>query len=170
MKRLMIIVASIGIILLLSAFTLGQTFPRSYHHLLTNTTNLGKEDIDGLSLNNDFYSGKISEKYGKELEKSRDVENYDYFELTNGIEVAVDKKGKITRFIITERGLETAKGIKIGDTKEDIIKAYGDNYYFRVEQGANIIGYVDKERERSLEFWLFDNEVNLYRLDNNLMQ
>ncbi|MDQ0157519.1 hypothetical protein [Robertmurraya andreesenii] len=46
MKRLMIIVASIGIILLLSAFTLGQNFPRSYHQLITSTTNLSEEDID----------------------------------------------------------------------------------------------------------------------------
>ena len=49
MKRMIIFVASIGIILLLSAFTLDQTFPRSYHHLITSSTNLGNENVDGLS-------------------------------------------------------------------------------------------------------------------------
>ena len=147
MKRMIIFVAFIGIILLLSVFTLDHTFPRSYHHLITSSTNLGKENVDGLSLNDDFYSEKISEKYGKMAEQSRDVENYDYFELTNGIEVAVNKEGKITRFIVTDSNLETAKGIKIGDKKNDILQAYRENYYFRTEQGADIIGYVDKEEK-----------------------
>lgn len=170
MKRIIIFAASIGIILLLAAFILDQTFPRSYHHLITPTTNLGEENVDGLSLNDDFYSEKISEKYGKKTEQSRDVENYDYFELTNGIEVAVNNKGKITRFIVTDSNLETTKGIKIGDEKKKIIQVYGENYYFRTEQGADIIGYVDKKRKISIEFWLFDNKVNFYRLDNKAMK
>lgn len=170
MKRMIIFVAFIGIILLLSAFTLDHTFPRSYHHSITSSTNLGKENVDGVSLNDDFYSEKISEKYGKITEQSRDVENYDYFELTNGIEVAVNKKGEITRFIVTDSNLETAKGIKIGNTKNDILKAYKENYYFRTEQGADIIGYVDKKRKISIEFWLFDDKVIFYRLDNKSMK
>ena len=170
MKRIIIFLASIGIILLLSAFTLDQTFPRSYHHLITSSTNLGNENVDGLSLNDDFYSEIISEKYGKKTEQSRDVENYDYFELTNGIEVAVNKKGKISRFIVTDSNLETAKGIKIGDKKNDILQAYRENYYFRTEQGADIIGYVDKKRKISIEFWLFDDKVNFYQLDNKSMK
>ena len=170
MKRMIIFVASIAIILLLSAFTLDHTFPRSYHHVITSSTNLGKENVDGLSLNDDFYSEKVLEKYGKKTEQSRDVENYDYFELTNGIEVAVNKEGKISRFIVTNSNLETAKGIKIGDKKNDILQAYRENYYFRTEQGADIIGYVDKERKISIEFWLFDDKVNFYRLDNKSMK
>lgn len=170
MKQIIIFVASIGIVFLLSAFTLDQNFPRSYHYLITSTTNLGNESVDGLSLNDDYYSKKISEKYGKKTEQSRDVQNYDYFHLSNGIEVAINKKGKITRFIITDSSLETAKGIKIGDTKKDVIQAYGDNYYFRIEQGLDIIGYVDKKRNISIEFWLADNKVNCYRLDNKSMK
>lgn len=170
MKRMIIFVASIGIIFLLSALTLDQNFPHSYHYLITSTTNLGNESVDGLSLNDDYYSKKILEKYGKKTEQSRDVENYDYFQLSNGIEVAVNKKGKITRFIITDSGLETAKGIKIGDTKKDVIQAYGDNYYFRIEQGLDIIGYIDKKRNISIEFWIADNKVNFYRLDNKSMK
>lgn len=170
MKRIITFVASIGIILLLSTYTLDQTFPRSYHHLITSSTDLGNENVDDLSVNDDFYSKKISEKYGEKTEQSRDVENYDYFELSNGIEVAVNNKDKITRFIVTDSNLKTAKGIKIGDEKNAIVKAYGDNYYFRTEQGSDIIGYVDKKRNLSLEFWLYDNKVILFRLDNNSMK
>ncbi|MEI2471466.1 hypothetical protein V8V75_18155 [Peribacillus frigoritolerans] len=94
----------------------------------------------------------------------RNVTNYDYFELKKGIEIAVNETGNITRFI------ETIKGIKIGDKKEDVIKVYGKNYYLRSEQGANIIGYVDKKRYTSIEFWLFDGKVDMYKLDNKSMK
>lgn len=170
MKRILIFTAAVGAILLLSAFTLDQSFPRSYHHLIASSTNLGSENVDGLSVNDEFSSKKISEKYGEKIEQSRDVENYDYFQLTKGIEVAVNNKGKIARFIVTDRHLNTAKGIKIGDEKKAIVQAYGDNDYFRTEQGADIIGFVDKKRNISLEFWLFDNKVNFYRLDNKSMK
>ena len=169
-RNIIIIVTLIGIILLLSAFSLHHTFPRSYHHTFTKTTDLGKENIEGLFVNADFYSEELSQKYGKKNEQSRNVTDFDYFELKNGIEVAVNKKGEITRFIVTDSNLETAYGIKIGDEKKDIIKAYGDNYYSRSEQGADIIGYVDKKKEISLEFWLYDTKVNFYKLDNQSMK
>ena len=57
MKRMIIFMASIAIILLLSAFTLEQTFPRLYHHLITSSTDLGKENVDGLSLIDDMIEG-----------------------------------------------------------------------------------------------------------------
>ena len=146
-RNIIIIFTTIGIVLLLSAFSFNHTFSRSYHHTFTKTTDLSKENIEGLLLNDDFNSEEITEMYGKKTEQSRNVTGYDYFELKKGIEIAVNKKGKITRFIITDSNLETVKGIKIGDNKEDIIKAYGKNHYFRSEQGADIIGYVDKQRD-----------------------
>ncbi|TKD72468.1 hypothetical protein [Pseudalkalibacillus hwajinpoensis] len=121
-------------------------------------------------LNEDFYSEEISNKYEKMTEQSRDVSDYAYFELKKGMEVAVNKTGEMTRLIIYNSNLETEKGIKIGDKKEDVINAYGSNQYFRSEQGANIIGYVDKKREKSIEFWLIDNKVNMYRFDNKSMK
>lgn len=170
MKRVTIIVVSIVIILLLSAFTIEETFPRSFHFLISSNTDLGKENVDGLTLQNEVHSENIFKKYGKITEQSRDVEGYDYFKLTDGIEIAVNKNGNITRFIVTDRNLETARGIRIGDSKKDIIKTYGENYYTRTEQGTNIIGYVDKKRNITLEFWLSDNKVNFYRLDYKSME
>lgn len=155
---------------MLTAFTFDQTFPRSYHHLITNNTNLANENVDGLFVNDDFYSGKISEKYGEQTEQSRDVENYDYFKLSNGIEVAVNNKGEMARFNVTDSNLKTAKGIKIGDEKKVIIQTYGNNYYYRMEQGSDIIGYADKKRNISLEFWLSDNKVIFIRLDSITMK
>lgn len=169
-RKIIILMTTIVIILSLFVFSFDHTFSRSYHHAFTKTTNLGMENIEGLFLNDNFYSEEISQKYGNKTEQSRDVTNYDYFELKKGIEVAVNKTGKITRFIIYDSDLETVKGINIGDKKDDVIKAYGNNYYFRSEQGANIIGYVDKKRDISIEFWLFNNKVDMYRFDNSSMK
>ncbi|KMY52231.1 hypothetical protein AC625_04920 [Peribacillus loiseleuriae] len=160
----------IVLFLTLTAFSINHTFPRSFHHTFTKTTDLSKENIEGLYLNDNFYSDEITKKYGKKTEQSRDVTGYDYYELRKGIEVATNKSGKITRFIITDRNLETVKGIKIGDNKEDVIKVYGKNDYFRSEQGLNIIGYVDRKNNTSIEFWLIDEKLNFYKLDNKSMK
>ena len=169
MKRNIIIFSVIVMALLLSAFSFNHTFPRSYHHTFTKTTDLSKENIEGLLLKDDFNSEEITKNYGKKTEQSRNVTGYDYFELKKGIEIAVNKQGTITRFII-DSNLETVKGIKIGDNKEAVIKAYGKNHYFRSEQGADIIGYVDKERDISIEFWLFNDKVEFYKLDIKSMK
>jgi len=155
--------------LLLSAFSFNHTFPRSYHHTFTKTTDLSKENIEGLLLKDDFNSEEITKNYGKKTEQSRNVTGYDYFGLKKGIEIAVNEQGTITRFII-DSNLETVKGIKIGDNKKAVIKAYGKNHYFRSEQGADIIGYVDKERDISIEFWLFNDKVEFYKLDIKSMK
>lgn len=170
-RNIIIFMTAIGIILLLSVFLFDHIFPRSYHYTFTKTTDLGKENIEGLFLNDDFYSDEITKKYGKKTEQSSKNIYYDYFELKKGIEVAVNKTGtgEISRFIINDINLKTAQGIKIGDKKDDVIKAYGKNYYFRPEQGTDIIGYVDKKIDISIEFWLYDNKVIMYRLDNKSM-
>ena len=170
MKRNIIIFFIIGVFLLLSAFSFNHIFPRSYHHTFTKTTDLSKENIEGLFLNDNFNREEITKNYGKKTEQSRNVTGYDYFELKKGIEIVVNEKGNIKRFIITDNNLETVKGIKIGDNKEDVIKAYGKNHYFRSEQGADIIGYVDKERNTSIEFWLFNDKVEFYKLDIKSMK
>src|SRR4051794_25794953 len=106
MERNIITFSIIGIVLLLSAFSFNHTFPRSYHHTITKTTDLSKENIEGLFLNDDFNSEEITKNYGKKTEQSRNVTSYDYFELKKGIEIAVNEKGEITRFIITDSNLE----------------------------------------------------------------
>src|SRR3954449_4156029 len=121
MKRNIIIFSVIVMALLLSAFSFNHTFPRLYHHTFTKTTDLSKENIEGLLLKDDFNSEEITKSYGKKTEQSRNVTGYDYFELKKGIEIAVNEKGNITRFTITDNHLETVKGIKIGDNKEDVI-------------------------------------------------
>ncbi|MGR9522437.1 hypothetical protein ACSS31_01230 [Priestia megaterium] len=49
------------------------------------------------------------------------------------------------------------KGIHTGDSKKDVIRAYGENYYERKDTGATIIGYFDKTHKLNIEFSLDDN-------------
>lgn len=162
MKRFIIFISG-AMFLLLFLFFFSPHFSRSYHHMLTKNTNLSQEQVDGLRLGDNL-------NY-KNLEKSSDVKGYDYYELRKGIEVATNKsEANIVRFIVTDSQQETVRGIKIGDEKEKVIKEYGENYYTRSEQGVNIIGYVDKKNKTSIEFWLADGKVDMYRYDYQFMK
>jgi hypothetical protein len=164
LKPLIITFTTIGIALLvLIALLFDHNFSRSYHHTFTKTTDLSEENIEGLLLNTNPYREGATEQ-------SRDVADYNYFVLREGIEIATNKTGEIMRFILTDENVETVKGIRIGDKKEEVINIYGKDNYFRTEQGFHIIGYVDKLNDSSIEFWLTDNKVDFYRFDHTSMQ
>ena len=143
---------------------------RSFHHTLTKSIDLNSETVEGLKLYNNINSDSIVSTYGKQTQQSRDVIGYNYHELRKGIEVAVDSKGDISRFIVTDEQLVTAKGIKLGDSDTNIKNAYGNNHYYRREQGADILGYIDKARNVSIEFWMHDNKIVLICLDDTSMK
>lgn len=92
MRRNIIVSITMGIVLLLFTILLDHNFPRSYHHTFTKTTDLSKENIEGLYLNDNFNSEKITKKYGKISEQSRDVEHYNYYKLRKGIEIFKNSK------------------------------------------------------------------------------
>jgi hypothetical protein len=123
-----------------------------------------------LCIDDEINSGKIVSKYGEISTLSQDNSLYNYYFLREGIEIATDKNGyKIIRFIINDNNVKSEKGISIGDSKEKIVDLYGENYYTRLEQGFNIIGYVDKEKDWSIEFWLAEGGVCMIRFDHNYM-
>ena len=170
MKKIIIILTTIISILLIGVFSFRQNFGRSYHHFFTKSTDLSKENIEYIYLGDEINSKKIVSKYGEISKSSQDNSLYNYYFLREGIEIATNKDDtKIIRFIINDKNLKTEKGIKIGDKKGKIIELYGSNYYTRLEQGVDIIGYVDKEKNWSIEFWLGEYGVDFYRLDYNYM-
>lgn len=143
---------------------------RSFHQAFASSTNLNDENIERLKLFDNIQSKKIVSVYGIQTVQSRNVTGYKYFQLRKGVEVAVNNKGHILRFIVTDDILETAKGIKLGDKGANIKDKYGNDYYFRREQGTDIVGYVDKTRNISIEFWMYDDKVVLIRLDDTSMK
>ncbi|RFU70612.1 hypothetical protein D0469_05620 [Peribacillus saganii] len=164
------------IIIILSLLLTGVFFllikhnlPRSYHHTFTASTELKGENINGMNLFDNINDKKFLDKYGEELLESANNENHKYFKIDSDIEIAVNKYGEIVRFIVG-RDVATSKGIKVGDSVKKVKSAYGKNSYLRSEQGVNILGYVDKKRNQSIEFWHVQNMVIFYRFDHNSMK
>lgn len=165
----------IALILVLFVFIFLALFLREdkeFKFYITKSINLSKENIEGIYLGDSIDDYKIKNKYENSLTPDNDNSKYNYYNLTDGIEIATNKDdSKIIRFIIADENIKTFRGIHVGDNKNQIIKSYGKNYYKRVEQGADVIGYVDKDKQWSLEFWLFENNViGMFRLDYKYME
>jgi hypothetical protein len=140
--------------------------PRNTHFVGVKSTPLDQERIGELSLYQSI----------KDLQpapvRDRDNALFDYYLWENGMKITTNKQDdKIIRMIIyAGHESPTVKGIKTGDTKEKVVERYGREYYERFEQGFNIIGYVDKKLNRTLEFWFAQGTVDSIRLDIGSMQ
>lgn len=168
MKRKVLVF--LGLLFMFMAF-FHLSFSRSYHHFLCKSIDLSKENINGIYLGESINKNNVRSKYGYINKLSQDNVKYNYYYLNENIEVATEKNDdKIIRFVINDKNIFSDREIKIGDGKDKIIKSYGKNYYKRVEQGTNIMGYVDKKNKTSLEFWMYDDKVIFFRLDYNYME
>lgn len=167
-----IIIASILVLFVFIFLSLFLREDKEFKFYITKSINLSKENIEGIYLGDSIDDYKIKNKYENSLTPDNDNSKYNYYNLTDGIEIATNKDdSKIIRFIIADENIKTFRGIHVGDNKNQIIKSYGKNYYKRVEQGADVIGYVDKDKQWSLEFWLFENNViGMFRLDYKYME
>lgn len=140
--------------------------PRYYYALVTTSSNLNNENINGLKLHHSMKDDWFINKYGKEYGRIDNV-LFDYYKLKDGLVIATNKReDKIIRIVITnesDKSLKTNKGIGIGDPIEKVKQLYGDRYYTRWEQGFKIIGYVDGNE--TLEFWYGINNLDEIRYD-----
>jgi predicted transcriptional regulator with HTH domain len=142
--------------------------PRSLHYYITRSTPLPFEGIGGIKL------GTILDEaapiHGKTQTKD-ETDTFIYYEYDSGVEVAALKSTKeIVRIRIEGQDNQTTgKGIALGAGLREVKKRYGKNYYKRSEQGADIIGYIDKRNKTTLEFWLYENKVTLIRYDVKTM-
>ena len=86
--------------------------------------------------------------------------NYSNFVNINDVYIGADKNSKII-FISTINSLdETSKHIKVSDSKNDVIKKYGESYYKGREMGiGDYIAYVDRDSKRHILFWLEEGKV-----------
>ncbi|WP_026564925.1 hypothetical protein [Bacillus sp. UNC41MFS5] len=165
-----IILIIVLLLLATSIVIVKPSLTRSFHYLITSSTNFKNENINGLQLFDNIHDKKFLNIYDEQTTKSQDNNLYNYYEIQDGVEIATNDKGDILRFII-ETGIPTAKGIEIGNSIDKAKDLYGKNYYKRVEQGVDIIGYVDKKHHQSLEFWYNpQNKIIMYRLDDNSMK
>ncbi|CAM4354432.1 hypothetical protein [Paenibacillus typhae] len=141
--------------------------------LWARSTDLSAESVGGVKIGENIGSRSFTGKYQQTLNK-QDNTMYDYYEWDGGLRTASiisgPEQGTIMRLIISgqENPLTTAKGIHIGDSKEKVMSLYGKKYYKSGEQGADIVGYIDREQNLTLEFWCVNStgEVAEIRLDD----
>ena len=60
-----------------------------------------------------------------------------------------------------EPGTETARHVKIGDGEEQVNQAYGEHSYKRMDGKLNLLGYMDKENEKVIEFVMSGRKVQM---------
>lgn len=123
----------------------------------TESSNLSEENVNSITLNST--ENDVIGTFGKPAEVS-DVTNPTSKYLTyDGIEFGIIED-KVNRYYFNNN-YQTAKGITVGDTKENVIQAYGENFYERVESGLDTIGYFDKENMINLEIGFKENKIVL---------
>ena len=119
--------------------------------------NLSEENINSITLNST--ENDVIGAFGKPVEVSDDTNPKSKYLTYNGIEFGIIED-KVNRYYFNNN-YQTAKGITVGDTKENVIQAYGENFYERVESGLDTIGYFDKENMISLEIGFKENKIVL---------
>ncbi|MBU3173531.1 hypothetical protein [Clostridium estertheticum] len=164
-------------LLLISCIIFGayEYFQRSSSFRFAKTTTLSQEGIDGIKMYESIDSKNFVQKHGTNL-KRIDNTVFDYYKLSNGLEIATNKQRQIIRVVInteTNSNIKTSKGIRLGSSIDDVIIAYGTNYYKRTEEqipSSPVIGYVDHQRKVIIEFWNVKNKVVEIRYDINSME
>lgn len=149
------------LILLLVASCDPSFTPKEKYYSSTKSTNLELENVKSVSIGSSKYDVASFLKKPKfiEVTEKPPYTTYIYGESTEKYDVEfkiVDNKVSRYDFISSKYGTE--KGIHTGDSKKDVIMAYGENYYEREDTGATIIGYFDKTHKLNIEFSLDDKD------------
>ncbi|CUU49010.1 hypothetical protein [Clostridium beijerinckii] len=174
-KKIFKIIITILLLICCIIFGAYKYFQRSSSFMFTKTTTLGQENIDGIQMYESIDSKEFIQKYGTNLEK---IDNalFNYYKLSDGLEIATNKQRQIIRVIInseTNSNMKTSKGIRLGSSVDDVINAYGTNYYKRTEEqmpSSPVIGYVDHEKKVTIEFWNAEDKVVEIRYDITSME
>lgn len=135
------------LILIISLTGCGTTDKMEFYDDTKSTTL--SEEVNSISL--DSQEAKVRQTFGKP-DSVREVENNDSNYLVyDDIEFQITND-KVVRYFYTNNKYKTKKGMELGSSKEDVIHAYGENYYVREDTGTEIIGYFDKRKKVNIEF------------------
>ncbi|MED4285271.1 hypothetical protein P4679_25450 [Priestia megaterium] len=140
-----------------------STNPKDNYYTSTKSTDLSRESVEQIHIGSNKYD--VTKLFGKptfiELVSEPKSEYYSYGDSKDNydLDFRIVKNAVVSYRLYTNK-YGTAKGIQIGNSKSDIINAYGDNYYKRNDTGAKIYGYFDKSNKLNLEFSLEGNKVD----------
>ncbi|WP_028983457.1 hypothetical protein [Sporolactobacillus terrae] len=148
----------------------------------TPSTDLSREAFHGMRIGDSIESKAFVRRFGKPIPRAQKDRKLVYYSWKGGLVTASKKaephKGRIAAFYLLKmqrvrlgnvfsdplpalpsfsfrpsNPLKTYREIQIGDSKEQVIRHYGTDYYsFNIREGGQIIGYVDHKNEMKLEF------------------
>ncbi len=162
------------VVILSSILLLTGCHPDQFKHV--NSTDLGNENLNGISLMEKCDVGAIEKAFGKSQEvvfKDTNTDGYSFnSEVCDGA-IAIDKNNNIISIAAStiKDNLRTSRGITSNKSSfDDIVKAYGNNYLKVIEKndepGAGgpkydgyTVTYIDKIHNYKLEF-SFDFSVS----------
>ena len=121
----------------------------------TESINLSEENVSSIKINTT--TNDVTGTFGKPIKVNIVTNPTSKYLIYEGIEFGIIED-KVFRYNF-KNNYQTAKGITVGDTKEDVIQVYGDDFYERVESGLDTIGYFDKEDMINLEIGFKENKA-----------
>ncbi len=119
-----------------------------------------------------MYLGQPLDQACRTIMEEQVIEEYRYYECRDGHRVLTKQHSPEVisiRYSLNDHDLKTSRGIGIGSSKTDVLQHYGLSYYTRAEQGEDIVGYVDKKNNYTLEFWFSGDMVSSIRLDRSYL-
>lgn len=146
--------------IMLGIFILAAGFEMNVNDQEKLYENLKSTDLSGENINSVSLSSKeetVFEHFG-EPKKIHEISSpkTEYI-IYNDIEFGL-KNNKVFRYFFTGNH-RTSKGIGMGDSSNQVIETYGEDYYVRTDTGADIIGYIDKQHGVSIEFSFHEYEL-----------
>ncbi|MCG7344546.1 hypothetical protein MHZ92_10395 [Sporosarcina sp. ACRSL] len=127
----------------------------------TESINLSEENVSSIKINST--TNDVTGTFGKPVKVNIETNPTSKYLIYEGIEFGI-MEDKVFRYYFNNN-YQTAKGITVSDTKEDVIQAYGEDFYERVESGLDIIGYFDKENMINLEIGFEENKAAVILLE-----
>lgn len=141
--------------------------PRQAHYHRAASISLAGEKLGGIELREDLF------RWTPLPSPDSQTEEYAYYSLSGGTTVAVALGEKRIVRIMTsaiDSQVKTSRGIGTGATRAEVLQAYGTSFYERQEQGAPILGFIDKKLHYTLEFWFHGEQVQQIRYDLDRMR
>lgn len=123
----------------------------------TVSTDLSQEKIGAVSIGS--YESEVKDEFGKPDSTNKDTDST-YLIYGEKLEFKI-VNGVVERYLFTNNKYKTVKNIYKGSLKEEVIEAYGDNYYERTDTGAEVIGYFDKTNKLNIEFTINEEVVGI---------
>lgn len=152
-KKIALMIMGIPLLIILS---LGSWIIYEMNHQFVKSTYLNNEGLGEISL-----FDTVDEYFKAAHGPYTTSENVFYKESLyfSNFHVGTNEENKIIYLRAIDETMSTRKGIRVGVPIQKVKDVYGENFYSIVEQGMDVIGYIDRENQVNIQFWHYEGHV-----------